>query len=479
MEIMMQRRPLVDALIAFQQQQPISFHVPGHKNGELSALPPAIRPALSYDLTEVTGLDDLHYPEEAIWEAQRMLADAYGVDQSFFLVNGSTVGNLAMVHAVCKEGDTVIVQRNSHKSIFHALELVKARPVYVAPEWDEESKTAVGVAFADIAAAAAAHPEAVAVILTYPNYYGMAAAGLKETIAFCQSKGMAVLVDEAHGAHFQIGNPFPVSAAAYGADIVVHSAHKTLPAMTMGSFLHMQGNLVDGEKIKKYLRMLQSSSPSYLIMASLDDARAFVQTYSQPDIRYFKDKRKQFIKGLKSIPKLEVFESDDPLKLMLRTRDHNGFQLKRQLEKAGVHAELADPYQVLLILPLLKQAHAYPFAEVRRRVKDAVMALHQEPGGAVAVKLPIQQKISVPEISYLQMDMEVREWIPYTEAINRISAGMIVPYPPGIPLIVPGEKWTTDKLEGLVDYLAAGAQIQGDHRLEEKLICVLPPINEQ
>lgn len=476
---MTHRRPLIDALTAFQQQQPISFHVPGHKNGELSALPPEMRSALPYDLTEVAGLDDLHYPEEAIQEAQQLLAEAYGADQSFFLVNGSTVGNLAMVYAACQEGDTVIVQRNAHKSIFHALELAKARPVYVAPEWDEESLTASGVAFADITAAVMAYPEAAAVILTYPNYYGMATAGLKETIAFCQSQGMAVLVDEAHGAHFQIGDPFPASALAYGADVVVQSAHKTLPAMTMGSFLHIQGDLVNREKIKKYLRMLQSSSPSYLIMASLDDARAFVQTYSQPDIRYFKDKRKQFIRGLKSIPRLEVFESDDPLKLMLRVEGYNGFQLKAQLEKAGIHAELADPYQVLLIMPLLKQIHAYPFAEVRKRVKEAIRELDQYPGDALAVKMPIQQAISVPDISYAQMDTETREWIPYTASVGRISAGMVVPYPPGIPLIVPGEKWTLEKLEGLADYLATGAQIQGEHRLEEKLICVLPEIKRQ
>ncbi|KOF09112.1 lysine decarboxylase [Planococcus glaciei] len=476
---MTHRRPLIDALTAFQQQQPISFHVPGHKNGELSALPPEMRSVMPYDLTEVTGLDDLHYPEEAIQEAQQLLAEAYGADQSFFLVNGSTVGNLAMVYAACQEGDTVIVQRNAHKSIFHALELAKARPVYVAPEWDEESLTASGVAFADITAAVMAYPEAAAVILTYPNYYGMATAGLKETIAFCQSLGMAVLVDEAHGAHFQIGDPFPASALAYGADVVVQSAHKTLPAMTMGSFLHIQGDLVNREKIKKYLRMLQSSSPSYLIMASLDDARAFVQTYSQPDIRYFKDKRKQFIRGLKSIPRLEVFESDDPLKLMLRVEGYNGFQLKEQLEKAGIHAEMADPYQVLLIMPLLKQIHAYPFAEVRKRVKEAIRELEQYPGDALAVKMPIQQAISVPAISYAQMDTETREWIPYTASVGRISAGMVVPYPPGIPLIVPGEKWTLEKLEGLADYLATGAQIQGEHRLEEKLICVLPEIKKQ
>lgn len=471
---MTQRRPLVETLIEFQRKKPISFHVPGHKNGDLSGLPEAMRQALAFDLTELTGLDDLHYPEQAIGEAQRLLAETYGAKQSFFLVNGSTVGNLAMVYGVCTEGDGVIVQRNSHKSIFHALELVKAQPVYVAPEWDGESLTATGVAVTDIKEAVLAYPSAKAVILTHPNYYGMTTAGLREIISFCHSKNIPVLVDEAHGAHFQTGFSTAASALELGADVVVHSAHKTLPAMTMGSFLHVQGDLVDVKKIQKYLRMLQSSSPSYLIMASLDDARAFVQNYSRPDIRSFESKRKKFVAGLKSIKNLEVFEADDPLKLMLRVPKWSGFQLKRQLEKLDIHVELADAYQVLLILPLLKQPQHYPFAEIRSRIKEAVKALAGEPREAIAVKMPIQQQISVPELSFEEMDADGGEWILYAHALNRISAGMVVPYPPGIPLIVAGEKWTMAKLEGLMDYLATGAEIQGEHRLAEKLIYVLP-----
>jgi arginine/lysine/ornithine decarboxylase len=470
---MMPRRPLVDALIKFQQQQPLSFHVPGHKHGELSTLPDAIRNALAYDLTELTGLDDFHYPQEAIEEAQRMLSEVYETVQSFFLVNGSTVGNLAMVHAVCKEGDTIIVQRNSHKSIFHALELTKVKPVYVVPEWDEKSRTAAGVAVVEIQEAVTRYPEAKAVVLTYPNYYGMAAEDLREIISFCHSQGIPVLVDEAHGAHFQVGGPFPVSALALGADVVVHSAHKTLPAMTMGSFLHIKGKLVDGKKIKKYLRMLQSSSPSYLIMASLDDARAFVQNYSPEDLWSFKGKRRQFIESLMAIPNLEVFQSDDPLKLMIRVPRHSGFQFQRQLENFRVYGELADPYQVMLILPLLKKTQDYPFAEIRSRIKQAVQAVMKEPYEEMAVKIPEQQKISIPELSFEEMDTEDREWIVYTKALGRISAAMVVPYPPGIPLVLPGEKWTVAKLEELMDFLSTGAQIQGEHRLEEKLICVL------
>lgn len=472
---MKSRRPLVEALIKFQQQQPISFHVPGHKHGELSTLPEGMRNALAYDFTELAGLDDFHYPEEAIKEAEQLLSEVYGTSQSFFLVNGSTVGNLAMVYAVCGEGDAVIVQRNSHKSIFHALELTKVRPIYVMPEWDEQSKSAVGVALEDIQEALVEYPETKAVILTYPNYYGMRAADLGEIISFCHSHNIPVLVDEAHGAHLQIGSPYPVSALALGADVVVHSAHKTLPAMTMGSFLHSKGNLVDRKKIKKYLRMLQSSSPSYLIMASLDDARAFVQSYAPEDIRHFEDKRRQFVESLASIPNLELFQSDDPLKLMLRVPGYSGFRLQQCLENVNIYGELADPYQVMLILPLLKKTHSYPFAEIRSRIKEAVQSLLKEAQETISVKIPDKrQEISVPELTFEEMDTEAREWIVYTKALGRISAAMVVPYPPGIPLILPGEKWSVAKLEELMDYLATGAQIQGDHRLEEKLICVLP-----
>ncbi|RNF38312.1 aminotransferase class I/II-fold pyridoxal phosphate-dependent enzyme [Planococcus salinus] len=470
---MLQRRPLVNALLEFQKQESISFHVPGHKQGGLSNLPSEMTAALPYDVTELTGLDDLHFPQEAIKEAQLLLAEAYGADQSFFLVNGSTVGNLAMVHATCEEGDQVIVQRNSHKSIFHALELARVRPIYVSPQWDNDSMTAVGVSYESLERAITAYPDAKAVVLTYPNYYGMASTELTNIIQLCHSREMVVLVDEAHGAHFQAGAPFPVSSLALGADAVVQSAHKTLPAMTMGSFLHLQGTRVNRKKIEKYLRMFQSSSPSYLILASLDDARSFIQSYSQPDIRTFERKRTDFINSLRTIPHLTVFESDDPLKLLLRVENYSGFQLKQKMEQTGLYAEMADPYQVLLILPLLKQRHAYPFAEARSRLKEAVRLVREEDRAIPAVQLQESIEISVPELSFEEIDLADYEWIPYTQAIGRIAVGMVIPYPPGIPLVVAGEKWTTAKMEELMNYMSSMAQIQGEHRLEDKKLSVL------
>lgn len=473
---MTQRRPIVDALIQFQNRQPISFHVPGHKHGILSGLPKEIQSALHYDLTELTGLDDLHYPEEAIKDAQLLLAEAYGAKESFLLVNGSTVGNLAMVHAACREGETVIVQRNSHKSIFHALELAHVRPVYVSPQWDEESMTAAAVSLKAIEEAIEAYPEAKAVILTYPNYYGMASRELADIISLCHDNEMAVLVDEAHGAHFQVGSPFPVSSLALGADVVVQSAHKTLPAMTMGSFLHISSSRVSVKKIRKYLQMFQSSSPSYLILASLDDARSYLQNYSQPDVRMFIEKRERFLSSLRMIPRLAVVESDDPLKIMLRVDHHSGYQLKEKLEQVGIEVELADLFQVLLILPLLKQWHAYPFAEIRSRLKEAVAMLEEETRKDMKLQMKRTSEVTVPELSFEEIDLSDQEWVSYTQIIGRIAAGMVIPYPPGIPLVVAGEKWTLAKVEELMNYIASDAQIQGDHRLESKQLPVLQQV---
>lgn len=267
------RMPLYEALIEFKERGPLSFHVPGHKNG-LNFPQEAIREfkgILSIDVTELAGLDDLHSPFECIDEAQQLLAEVYNTKRSYFLINGSTVGNLAMILSCCGEHDIVLVQRNCHKSIINGLKLAGANPI-LDPWIDEAYNVPVGVRNEIIKNAIGKYPNAKALILTHPNYYGMGM-DLEASIAFAHAHKIPVLVDEAHGAHLCLGEPFPKSALTYGADIVVHSAHKTLPAMTMGSYLHINSHLVDEDKVTTYLSMLQSSSPSYPIMASLDIAR--------------------------------------------------------------------------------------------------------------------------------------------------------------------------------------------------------------
>ena len=475
----MNERPIVEAMKRFYEEQNSSFHVPGHKHGALSELPRAFKDVMKFDYTELSGLDDYHHPEEAIEEAQALLAKTYGAQHSYFLVNGSTVGNLAMVYATCSEGDRVLVQRNAHKSIFHALELVGAQPVFLTPQWDEDTYTPSHVSLSTLAAAIDYYPDAKAIVLTHPTYYGVTNREMVETIRLAHAHGIPILVDEAHGAHFIGKGEFPMSALEMGADIVVQSAHKTLPALTMGSFLHINSRLVSKDKVNRYLRMLQSSSPSYLILASLDDARHYIGTYAHEDHQSFIKTRRQFLEGLKTISSLIVIETDDPLKIMLRIPHLTGFSLQKQLERQGIYVELADPEQVLMILPLLKARHHFPYAELRKRIKTAVENSCKQPRDKIEIDYSHDiEALSTLAVPYKELQTSGSEWISFTKANGRICAGMVIPYPPGIPLFVRGEKITTNKLKMLADYLASGATIQGEHDLSRKLLLVLKEENE-
>lgn len=467
-------RPLVQAIIKFKEANPISFHVPGHKGGLLSGLPDELRSALDYDFTELTGLDDLHEPDGVIEEVQKKLASFYGADQSFFLVNGSTVGNLAMVYATCQTGDTVIVQRNTHKSIFNAIELTGAKPVFVSPVWDNRAKAVGTVNAVQIGKALAQHPEAKAVILTYPTYYGSTGTDLEEAIKLCHTYKVPVLVDEAHGAHFAVGDPFPRSALEMGADVVVHSAHKTLPAMTMASFLHVKSDLVTYERVAHYLQMLQSSSPSYILMASLDDARAYVESYNKEDKTFFMARRMAFIERLELIPELQVIETDDLLKLIIRVEGYSGFDVQKQLEAEGVYGELADPYQVLFVLPLLKAGLAYPFEETCQKIEAAVACLDESHRIKDTVEVPLfNEEISVLAYTSTEIGQMETEWVLYEEAIGRVAAASIIPYPPGIPLLIGGECVGDGHIQSLGELIRMRAKFQGTIRVNEKQICVV------
>ncbi|WP_342507639.1 aminotransferase class I/II-fold pyridoxal phosphate-dependent enzyme [Sporosarcina sp. FSL K6-2383] len=473
-------RPLVEALLKFNAAAPVSFHVPGHKGGSLSGLPADLRSVLRYDLTELTGLDDLHEPDGAIAVAQRKLSSFYCSNQSFFLVNGSTVGNLAMIYATCSVGDTIIVQRNAHKSVFHAIELTGARPVLVSPGWDEITKTAGTMTVGQVCEALEAYPDAKAVVVTHPTYYGTTGADLEEMIRACHTYGVPVLVDEAHGAHFAAGDPFPRSALDMGADVVVHSAHKTLPAMTMASFLHVRSELVSTEKVAHYLQMLQSSSPSYVLMASLDDARAYIEAYDEEDKVLLMERRLAFMEQLATIPGLQLVESDDLLKLMIRVKGCSGFKLQKELEAEGVYAELADPYQVLFVLPLLKVGTDYPFEEIAKRMGSAITRLHLVGGKQDVLEMPLLNE-GISQLIYTARELAQMEteWISYDEAVGRVVAASIIPYPPGIPLLVGGEKVGDEHIQSLTSLRQMGAKFQGAIRVNEGQIVVVKEGTEE
>ncbi|BCB01898.1 aminotransferase class I/II-fold pyridoxal phosphate-dependent enzyme [Bacillus sp. KH172YL63] len=457
------RTPLIEAIERHRSREPVSFHVPGHKNGLLAG-----SQLYEYDLTELTGLDDLHDPGEAIAEAEELLRDVYGSLKSYFLVNGSTVGNMAALLASCSQGDVVFVQRNCHKSVLNGIRLAKAVPVFIETEFNEEG-SALGIRLDGVKEALKAYPHVKACVLTFPTYYGFTY-HIGEIIEELHKEDVLCIVDEAHGAHLAVGSPFPRSSMEVGADIVVHSAHKMLPAMTMGSYLHINSPRVNERRVSDYLSMLQSSSPSYPIMASLDGARSYIGTFTKEDLNENLKEVSRFVQVIEGIhPQLKVKRPNDPLKLLLKLEGRTGYDLQRLLESEGIYPELADPGQVLLILPLVKKGHSFPYDEALERIRRAVGNEDM-----LDVILPDEIKYDSREalfstlaLSFEEMDGREEVLVSVEEAEGKISAGMVIPYPPGIPILVPGERITPGALKRLQIYVDNHASIQGHHRLGE------------
>ncbi|WP_409290906.1 aminotransferase class I/II-fold pyridoxal phosphate-dependent enzyme [Peribacillus sp. SCS-37] len=471
-----EKLPIVEALRRHTYENRISMHVPGHKNGRVFPEEgyDLFQSVLPIDVTEITGLDDLHAPEGAIRESEGLLRELYGSLHSFFLVNGTTSGNLAMIMAACEEGDVVFVQRNCHKSILHGLMLARVKPVFITPELVEGWGIGGGITQEGIREALRVHPSPKAVIITCPTYYGTGL-DLSQLVSFCHSHGMLVLADEAHGAHFTLGAPFPEGAVSAGADIVVQSAHKTLPAMTMGSFLHLNSHRVEKEKLRFYLQLFQSSSPSYPIMASLDLARRYLADFTVERIRNLSEAVGRFRSDLRSIEGISVMEGPnlDPLKITLSSNAGvSGYKLQQAFEGQNIYPELADPRNVLFILPLdaeaIRRESGRVIGGIARSLED------MEPEGV----MPDMKDIHLPEtISRLELsfqEMEKHEIVQHElwESTGQIAGESIIPYPPGIPLLLKGERITQEILTVLEHYMRLGARFHGGEGLSENKIAV-------
>jgi arginine/lysine/ornithine decarboxylase len=466
------KTPLYDQLIKHQKGNPISFHVPGHKFGDvvLEKGQSFFAEILKLDATEITGLDDLHSPEGVILEAENLLTGLYQTEKSFFLINGSTVGNLAMILSVIKEDDVVLVQRNSHKSIMNAIRLAKARPVFISPEYDSDYSVAGGLTIEAVKSAISQNPNAKALILTYPNYYGMTY-DLKSIIDLAHIRSIPVLVDEAHGVHFIAGDIFPPSAVELGADIIVQSAHKTLPAMTMGAFLHYQGRLVSLSNLRFYLQALQSSSPSYPLMASLDLARSYLGTYEDEDLLYLQEEIENFRSVVQKLDTIRLLNQNDPLKITIQsTGGWSGFELQKNLESKGIFTELADPYNVLFVLPLLKRRMKHRMGEAAEKIAAVVDSMPK--GENKQEQKYINKEVSTLAVGYKEMEQQQTEFIPFEQSKGRICAESIIPYPPGIPLCLPGEEVKEEDLQTIVYLRKIGAKIQGGEYLHSGKIKV-------
>lgn len=456
------RTPILEALQAFEKKEKYAFHVPGHKSG--AVLPKRgstfFKAIMSVDTTELGGLDDLYEPTGVIKEGQALLTDFYQTKQSFFLVNGSTVGNLAMILTSCQPGDLVLVQRNAHKSIFHALKLSGVQAVFLTPETDPLTQVAVGLSLETVHEAVARYPNAKALVLTYPNYYGQTSP-IADLIGEAKKAGLSILVDEAHGPHFKWGDPFPRSSLECGADLVVHSAHKMLPALTMGAYLHInQGpDTPSEEAVLQTLKILQTSSPSYPIMASLDLARSFLATWPKEKMSSLLIKIDHFKKGLEKLGFI-VFDSGprsaDPLKVVLRRPGYTGFMLKEHFESVGLFPELADPLNLLLVLGLDEQ---FPINDILKVLGE--MKWEKREPQPIMTSGAVMERINQDPIPYYRYQSGTLIKKGLKQAVGDRAGEAIMPYPPGIPILVEGERITSQHLKTIEIWKKAGAAIQG------------------
>lgn len=457
--------PLFHTLLQHVRKKTSSYHVPGHKNGMVGSneFLMYFHSVLPFDLTELRDLDNLHHPTGVIAFSERLLADLYQTMKSKFLVNGSTAGNLAMILASVHPGDEVFVQRDSHQSVFHALEIAQAKPILMPSLIDEKTKMVVGIETKQLIEEMKKHSNSKVAIFTYPNYFGMGQS-LEYLFLWMHKQGMTILVDEAHGAHFSLHSLFPKSALEMGADVVVQSAHKTLPAMTMGAFLHIQSSYKYQEKLSQMLQMIQTSSPSYPIMASLDYARYYAAHFTNQSVQQLLKKRDEFICQLNKIPQIQVVFSgkgfiQDPLKITIQSQTNlTGYELQQELENVNIYTELADIERVLFVLPLSEKFDG------TKVVQALTTILQKRPickKGTFSF-LPKMTEVKDFKYSYQELREKTTKQISLEQSIGKIAAESIIPYPPGIPFIMKGEQIEREQVQNLQILQQHHAYFQGN-----------------
>ncbi|WP_107763576.1 aminotransferase class I/II-fold pyridoxal phosphate-dependent enzyme [Coprothermobacter proteolyticus] len=479
------RTPYYSGLLAYIAKHRASFHMPGHKRGR--GVHPDFKAFLGenvflLDLTEVQGVDYLHKPTGILREAMDLLADAYGAKESFFLVNGSTVGNQAALMAVGGPGKKILIARNSHRSVVGGLILNGSMPVYLPVNVDPELGITTSVS-PEVLREYLDKNDVDAVFLTNPNYYGVSG-NIRELVDIVHEHGLPIVVDEAHGAHFHFHQALPLSAVDAGADLVVQSTHKTLSSMTQSSWMHMNGDLVDVELLKAALRTLQSSSPNYVLMASLDVARMQMATEGAELLSSALNVAQYLREAINEIPGLQCFGRErvgkygifdvDLTKITITVLGLGltGYKVEQLLnDELGVEVELSDPNNILAFVTI---GDDYDNAD---KLIKAMSNLSERFFG----KLPPLETAAVhtfpvlPEVVLTPREafFAEKKVVPFREAVGAISAESVVLYPPGIPVIAPGERITEESFDYVMKRKEEGAEVQGTADPELEFIQVL------
>ncbi|NJK99486.1 MAG: aminotransferase class I/II-fold pyridoxal phosphate-dependent enzyme [Spirulinaceae cyanobacterium SM2_1_0] len=462
--------PLV-AAIAHQAQRPHApFYTPGHKQGQGASL--ALQTllgtaALQADLPELLSIGNLFVRDGAIATAQNLAADAFGAEQTWFLVNGSSGGLIAAILATCAPGDKLILPRNGHQSLITGLIFTGAQPIFVSPDYDVERDLAYGITPAAVEAALQQHPDAKAVLAIYPTYHGIGC-DLGAIAAIAHRHNCPLLVDEAHGAHFGFHPDLPPTALELGADLSVQSTHKVLGALTQAAMLHVQGDRLDRDRLDRALQFVQSTSPNYLLLASLDAARQQMACQGEAQLAATLALAAAARSQLIELPQLRLlappssptpgFTYHDPTRLTVLLNDWgiDGFTADQQLDaQFGVVCELPMLQHITFIITLGNRT-----ADIERLVTgfahlQAPTPTLPPPRIAPLTTIPVARL--TPRAAHFARPQSV----PVAQAIGQISAALICPYPPGIPVLVPGEVITAEAIAYLQAIQQQGGIITG------------------
>ena len=451
----MKRRGIFDTLKNHKEKEYISLHMPGHKSGTI--LPDRLREAFgenvfSYDLTEVAGLDNLQDPRAAIKETEDKIKDFTGAQEVNMLVNGSTAGLLAAIYSLAKDQE-IFVATNSHQAVYNGLLLANAYPIWLATEVETATGTELGVDPETLAQAIKIYPDCKLLLLTYPNYYGLRYK-TREIFKLAKEKGLIIIVDEAHGAHYNfLPEEYP-TAIELGADLVVQSWHKSLPVLNQGSLLlkaHSQKEL----QVRQAVNLFQTSSPSYLILASMDLAFDFLYE-ERAGLAQSAKKWQTFTQDLQDLPlkNLRIFTckekgglSADPFKVLIYTASYPlEYCQKIIVDKYKLQAEIFEEGRLLFMLALFYEE------SLADRIKQALLELD-----SLEVEVPASpyqretfwEKILKLKENPASLDRLDKKRIPLEESLGKRSAQKILKYPPGVPLLFPGQILT----EEIVCYL--------------------------
>lgn len=460
----MPKLPLIEELLKYIKEDNSYFAMPGHKMGKAFTTVPEgkviLDNLLKFDVTEVEGLDNLHNPRGVLKEAQELLSNYYKSKKSYFLINGSTSGNLAMIFSTFEEGDKIIVERNCHRSIYNGIIMRKLTPIYIKSKVSSIYDAPFSIDKEHLFNLIKSNRDAKGIVLTYPNYYGICT-DLKAIINQAKKYGMKVLIDSAHGAHFGAIREIPENPIELGADMVVQSAHKTLPSLTQTSYLHVSDN-VDLERVDFYVSSFLSTSPSYMFMASMDFARFFMESYGEKVYRSLLqicDRYREKIDALEGFHIINEADVEyehqygcitpliDKTRYIINVpRGYSGHKLLDYLRENRVQCEMSDSRNVVLIFSPGNDEE--DFIRLYSALKSCDLQTLRE-SYIIPIEAQLPSMVMLPHEAFSKGKFS----IPLEKAEGTICGKAIVPYPPGVPLVMPGEIITREIIEVMKYYM--------------------------